>query len=64
MAGSTDRGVLDMFTDKTRPGGHIMFFAQSAAWDAAKAVVAEWEKARPIARVEDFKSLVVYRKTR
>ena len=60
--GIGDRVLLDLLTDKTRPGGHILFYTRSNEWAAAKAIAAQWEKARPVERVDDFKSLVVYRK--
>lgn len=63
----TDREVLDILTDKTRPGGHILFFPSSFAFDwqgptSAKDVIAEWEKEHDVERVGPFKSLLVYRK--
>jgi hypothetical protein len=60
--GMTDRQLLDLFTDKTRPGGHILFYLRSAAYDRAKGVIAQWEKERPVERVGEFKLLLVYRK--
>ena len=61
--GMTDRAVLDLLTDKTRPDGHILFYTRSIAFEKAKAVIAEWEKAKPVERVGEFKTLLVYRKT-
>lgn len=63
----TDRQVLDILTAKTRPGGHILFFPTSFAFDwqgptSAKDVIAQWEKERDVARVGMFNSLLVYRK--
>ena len=55
-----------MGTDRTRIGGHILFFPSSYAYDradhSAKDVVAEWEKQRDVERVGMFESLLVYRK--
>ena len=52
---------------KLKPGGHMLFFPRSFAWDrandSAKDVVAEWEKSAGIERVGTFRSLLVYRKT-
>ena len=58
MAGLTDLEVANLLTDKTRPGGHILFFTSSFAfaWDgpmSAKKVIAQWEKERPVERVGD-----------
>jgi hypothetical protein len=63
----TDLEVTNLLTDKTRPGGHILFFPSSFAFDwegpmSAKRVIAEWERARDVERVGTFKSLLVYRK--
>jgi hypothetical protein len=60
--GIDDRGVLDLFTAKTRPGGHILFYTKSIGFDKAKPIVAAWEKQAPVTRVGEFKTLAVYRK--
>ena len=65
--GASDLDVANLLTDKTRPGGHILFFTSSFAfaWDgpmSAKKVIAIWEKERPVERVGEYKSLLVYRK--
>ena len=65
--GLTDLQVTNLLTDKTRPGGHILFFLDSYAyaWDrpnSAKNVIAQWEKERPVRRVGEYKSLLVYQK--
>jgi hypothetical protein len=60
--GLTDREVLDILTERTRPGGHILFFSGSFAFDDAKRVIAAWETEAPVERVGEYKSLVVYRK--
>jgi hypothetical protein len=65
--GLTDLQVTNLLTDKTRSGGHILFFTTSFAFDwegpmSAKRVIAQWEKERPVERVGTYKSLLVYRK--
>jgi hypothetical protein len=65
--GLTDLEVANLLTDRTRRGGHILFFTTSFAFDwngpmSAKRVIARWEKERPVERVGDYKSLLVYRK--
>jgi hypothetical protein len=60
--GLTDLAVTNLLTDKTRPGGHILFYTSSFAFDKAKPVIAQWEKERPVERVGEYKSLLVYRK--
>jgi hypothetical protein len=65
--GLTDLEVTNLLTDKTKAGGHILFFTTSFAFDwdgpmSAKKVIARWEKERPVERVGTYKSLLVYRK--
>ncbi len=61
--GLTDRKLLDLLTDKVRKGGHILFYVPSNDFAKAKPIVARWEKTMPVRRVEQFKTLLVYRKT-
>ena len=61
--GITDRGLLDLLTDKTRAGGHILFYRGSNDYEKAKPIIAAWEREWKVERVEDFKTLLVYRKT-
>jgi hypothetical protein len=62
----TDLEVTRLLTGRLRPGGHILFFPRSFAWDradrSAKDVVAEWEAEGGVERVGAFRSLLVYRK--
>ncbi len=55
-----------MLTRKTKPGGHILYYPGSFAFDradhSAKNVIAEWEKSEDVERVGPFESLLVYRK--
>ena len=60
--GVDDRRLLDMFTAKTRLGGHILFYTKSIAFDKVRPIVAQWGKEAPVTRVGDFKTLAVYRK--
>jgi hypothetical protein len=65
--GLTDLDVTNLLTDRTRPGGYILFFTTSFAFDwegpmSARKVIARWEKERDVERVGMFKSLLVYRK--
>ena len=61
--GIDDRELLDLFTARTRAGGHILFYKGSNGFDKAKPIIAAWEKERLVERVDDFKTLLVYRKT-
>ncbi len=60
--GVDDRGVLDLFTAKTKPGGHILFYTKSIGFDKAKPIVETWVKEAPVTYVGEFKTLAVYRK--
>ena len=60
--GLTDRKVLDLFTDKTKSGGHIVFYTKSMGAEKTAAIIPEWEKAKPVERVGEFKTLLIYRK--
>jgi len=60
--GLTDLDLLIALTDRLRPGGHVLFYTGSFAFDAAERAIAEWQKARSVARVGEFKSLLVFRK--
>jgi hypothetical protein len=62
FGGLTDLAVTNLLTDKTRPGGHILFYMGSFAFAKAKPVIAQWEKERPVKRVGEYKTLLVYRK--
>jgi hypothetical protein len=61
--GLSDAKLLDLLTTKTRPGGYFLFYKGSFAFDKTEAMTAPWAKANPVERVDDFKSLMVYRKT-
>lgn len=60
----TDPEMMELFTDQTEPGGHILFYTGSFAFEPTKGYIAEWEKRRPVERVGEFKTLLVYRKTK
>ncbi|HVG51250.1 MAG TPA: hypothetical protein VM867_06425 [Xanthobacteraceae bacterium] len=60
--GFDDLGVLNLFTDKTKVGGHIIFYTKSIGYEKAKPVIAKWEKERKVARVGEFKTLLIYQK--
>jgi hypothetical protein len=60
--GHTDAQVLDLFTDKTHQGGHILFYTGSIAFDKARPIIASWENRKPVKCVGEFMTLLVYRK--
>jgi hypothetical protein len=61
--GLDDAGVLDLLSGRMRPGGYVLFYKGSFAFDKAEAIAAAWAKKNPVERLADFKSLMVYRKT-
>jgi hypothetical protein len=60
--GVDDAKLLDMFTDKTRSGGYVLFYTRSMAFHKAAPIIAKWEKKQPVKRIGEFKTLLVYRK--
>jgi hypothetical protein len=60
--GLTDLKLANLFTQKLRPGGYMLFYTKSMAYDKTEALLPEWEKANKVERVGEFKTLLVYRK--
>jgi hypothetical protein len=64
--GVSDLEVMRILTRRLRPGGHLLVFPGSFAWQrregGARAVVAAWERESGAERVEAFRSLLVFRK--
>jgi hypothetical protein len=60
--GFTDAKMLDLFTDKTKKGGYILFYTRSMGWEKTKAILPKWEKKKPVKKVGEFKTLLVYKK--
>jgi SAM-dependent methyltransferase len=60
--GITDRALADLFTAKLKPGGYLLFYKGSKDFEKARPIIAAWEKAQPVARLDDFKTLLVHRK--
>jgi len=59
----TDRQLLDMLTEKTRPGGYILFYTKSFAFDSALKIIKEWERDGGVEEVGTHELLLIYRKT-
>jgi hypothetical protein len=51
-----------LLADKVRPGGEILFYTGSYAYDKAEGVAQELVRQRPFTHVADYKTLKVYRK--
>ena len=58
----TDLEVATMLTEQTRPGGYIVFYTKSFAFDTAEKVIAVWEKEQAVEKVGLYETLLVYRK--
>src|SRR5262245_57764181 len=58
----TDLEMALLLADKVKPGGEILFYTGSFAYDKAQAVAQELVKARPFDPAPDYKSLKVYKK--
>lgn len=58
----SDLDVARLLTTKVRPGGHVLFYTGSFAFDPTRELIAAWERDAGVERVGMFKSLLVYRK--
>jgi hypothetical protein len=58
----TDLEMTLLLADKIKPGGEILFYAGSFAYDKAHAVALELARVRPFAPAGDFKTLKILRK--
>lgn len=56
-----DESLLQLFLDKLKPDGRILFYDGSLAWDrATRALVQAFEAAGKIKRVGEYKNLLIY----
>lgn len=60
----TDEEVTLVLADRLRPGGEILFYSGSFAFDRAEAVARELVRARAFEDGGDYKSLRIWRKKR
>ena len=61
--GLTDRALLDLFTAKVAAGGCILFYKGSKDFDKAAPIIAAWQSQQRVERVEEFKTLLIYRRS-
>ena len=61
--GLTDRALLDLFTAKVAAGGCILFYKGSKDFDKAAPIIAAWQSEQRVERVEEFKTLLIYRRS-
>ena len=60
--GIDDLGVARILLDRMAPGGQLLFYTGSFAFDKAEALVETLARERKLERVGTFKSLLVCRK--
>ena len=58
----TDLEMTKVLCDRTKPGGEILFYSGSYAFDVAERVTAELVKARVLAESGSFKTLRIFKK--
>jgi hypothetical protein len=58
----TDLAMTLLLADKVKPGGEILFYTGSFAYDKAEVVAQELVKARPFVPAADYKTLKIYGK--
>lgn len=58
----TDLEVMRLFTERTNPGGFILFYTGSFAYATAEPIIADWAKSSPVEEIGLFKTLRVFRK--
>lgn len=58
----TDAQLLELFTEKTEPGGHLVFYTGSYAYDKARPILDEWARQDAIEEVSPYKTLRIFRK--
>jgi hypothetical protein len=58
----TDLGMALVLADKVKPGGELLFYTRSFAYDKALPVIAELLKLRPFEEAGTYKSLRILRK--
>ena len=61
--GMDDLGLTRILVDRMRPGGHVLFYTGSFAFDKAEAIVETLSREKKMERAGAFKSLLVCRKT-
>jgi hypothetical protein len=60
--GMDDLGLTRILVDRMRPGGHVLFYTGSFAFDKAEAIVETLSREKKLERAGTFKSLLVCRK--
>jgi hypothetical protein len=58
----TDLAMAQLLVRKTRPGGWVLFYTGSMAFEAARPIVAELEASGSLEANGSFKSLLIYRR--
>ena len=58
----TDKEMTLVLADKVKPGGEILFFSKSFAYDKAEAIAGELVREGPFDPMPDYKSLKILKK--
>jgi SAM-dependent methyltransferase len=58
----TDLAVAQVLTDCLKPGGHLLFYTGSQAFEPSLPVIEALLASRPLSRVDDHETLRIYRK--
>ncbi len=58
-----DETLLDLFLSHLTPGGKLLFYSGSAAWDRTEKIIERFVNDGKIEKSESFKSIVIYKST-
>lgn len=58
----TDLEVMELFVDQLKPGGHLLFYTGSFAFEPTRPLIEKLETTRAVEKIGLFKTLLVYRK--
>jgi hypothetical protein len=62
FAAMNDQGVLETLSDHVRPGGLVLFYTGSFAYDAAARLIPDWAAKRGFIEEKGFETLRIFRK--
>lgn len=58
-----DESLLQLFLDKLNPGGQIIFYTGSFAWDKTQDIIESFVEVGKIKKIYEYQTLVIYSKT-
>jgi hypothetical protein len=62
-AAMNDAGVLTLLSERVRPGGLVLFYTGSFAYDAAARLIPDWQAAQGFTEENGFETLRIFRKS-